>query len=144
MDSPSRKRVLFLCTGNSCRSQMAEGLVNAFLADSWHAFSAGTQPAERVHPLAIIVMQEIGINIAQHSPKHADVFKGQSFDTVITVCDHAAENCPVWLGGGKKQHVGFDDPAAFIGTPEEMIAMFRRVRDEIQAQILVWLRNFNP
>jgi arsenate reductase len=79
----------------------------------------------------------------QHSPKHADSFKGQPFDVVITVCDHAAENCPVWLGIGKKQHIGFDDPATFVGTPEETIAMFRRVRDEIQAQVLVWLRNLN-
>ncbi|MBI5931045.1 MAG: arsenate reductase ArsC [Chloroflexi bacterium] len=140
----AKKTVLFLCTGNSCRSQMAEGLVNGFLGESWQAFSAGTNPAIQVHPLAIQVMHEIGLDISQHTPKQADYFMGQAFDVVITVCDDAAENCPIWLGQGRKQHIGFDDPAAFVGTPEETLVAFRQVRDSIQEQISQWLRNFNP
>lgn len=140
----SPKTVLFLCTGNSCRSQMAEGLVNGFLSESWQAFSAGTHPASHVHPLAIQVMGEIGLDISGHTPKHADDFKGQTFDVVITVCDNAAATCPIWLGKGHKQHIGFEDPAAFVGSPEDTLAVFRRVRDEIQDQVLQWLKNFNP
>lgn len=140
----SPKTVLFLCTGNSCRSQMAEGLVNGYLRGAWEAFSAGTNPASQVHPLAIQVMGEIGLDISQNIPKHTDAFKGQPFDVVITVCDNAAENCPIWLGKGHRQHLGFDDPAAFVGSPENTVAVFRRVRDEIQEQVLQWLKNFNP
>ncbi len=144
MMATSPKTVLFLCTGNSCRSQMAEGLVNGLLSESWQAFSAGTNPAAKVHSLAIQVMDELGLDISRHAPKHTDDFRGQTFDVVITVCDNAAEHCPVWLGQGHRQHIGFDDPAAFIGSPEDTMIVFRRVRDEIQNQVLQWLRNFNP
>lgn len=140
----SKKTVLFLCTGNSCRSQMAEGLVNGLLSESWQAFSAGTQPASQVHPLAVQVMREIDLDISMLSPKQADVFRGHDFDIVITVCDSAAENCPVWLGKGRRHHIGFDDPAAFVGTQEETLAVFRRVRNEIQDRVLGWLKDFKP
>lgn len=135
------KKVLFLCTGNSCRSQMAEALVNARLGDQWRAFSAGTQPSGYVHPLAINALDEIGI---QHSgkSKHADTFRDIGFDLVITVCDAAAEQCPVWLGRGTKQHIGFVDPAEATGTEEEKMAVFRQVRDEIEEQIVAFLQIF--
>ncbi len=123
------KKVLFLCTGNSCRSQMAEAIVNARLGERWQAVSAGTKPAGYTHPKAIAALAEIGIPHAGRS-KHADEFQGQDFDLVITVCDSAAEECPVWLGKGKKVHHSFFDPA----TTDDMDD-FRRVRDEI-AQII--------
>jgi arsenate reductase len=125
-----KKRVLFLCTGNSCRSQLAEALVEARLGESWEAFSAGIRPAGYVHPLAIQVLKEIGIEHAGRS-KSMDEFRGQPFDLVVTVCDDAAENCPVWLGQGKRAHVGFPDPA-ISGD----IADFRQVRDDIASQIV--------
>jgi arsenate reductase len=127
-----RRKVLFLCTGNSCRSQMAEGLVNHHLGDRLKAYSAGTQPAGYVHPLAVRVMDELGIDISQHRSKPADAFYGLSFDEVITVCDDAAENCPVWLGDGRKEHISFQDPAQATGSHAERLAEFRRVRDEIR------------
>jgi arsenate reductase len=139
MSEQPLKTALILCTGNSCRSQMAEGLVNAFLGEYWLAASAGTAPATQTHPLAIEVRCEIGLDISAQFPKSVDSLRGQEYDVVMTVCDHAAENCPVWLGGGIKHHIGFDDPAAFRGTPEETLAVFRRVRDEIRAQLLPWL-----
>ncbi len=123
------KKVLFLCTGNSCRSQMAEAIVNDRLGDQWQAVSAGTKPAGTTHPKAIAALAEIGIPHAGRS-KHADEFQGQDFDLVITVCDSAAEECPVWLGRGKKVHHSFFDPA----TTDDMDD-FRRVRDDI-AQII--------
>lgn len=119
------KKVLFLCTGNSCRSQMAEAIVNAHFTDHWEAVSAGTRPAGYTHPKAIAALAEIGIQHAGRS-KHADEFQGVAFDLVVTVCDSAAEDCPVWLGKGKKVHHSFFDPA----TADDM-ADFRRVRDEI-------------
>jgi arsenate reductase len=131
-----RKQVLFLCTGNSARSQMAEGLVNHHLGDEWQAHSAGTQPAGTVHPLAVQVMSEQGIDISrQHSKPVAD-FQGEAFDLVVTVCDAAAEDCPVWLGSGRKVHVGFRDPAQVTGSDEERLAVFRRVRDGMRQQLL--------
>ncbi len=123
------KKVLFLCTGNSCRSQMAEAIVNARLGDEWQAVSAGTKPAGYTHPKAIAALAEIGIQ-HQGRSKQADEFFGQEFDLVVTVCDSAAEDCPVWLGKGKKVHHSFFDPA----TTDDM-ADFRRVRDEI-AQVI--------
>ena len=96
----AKKNVLVLCTGNSARSQMAEGIINHLLAGSWRAVSAGTKPAGYVHPLAIYVMSELGIDIAGHHSKSTDEFRGQRFDQIITVCDNAAEDCPIWLGGG--------------------------------------------
>jgi arsenate reductase len=104
-----KSRVLFLCTGNSARSQMAEGLVNHFLAETWEAFSAGTKPSGYVHPLAIQVMVELGINLSAQRSKSTDEFRGVAFDRVIMVCDHAARNCPAWLGQGIVKHIGFPD-----------------------------------
>ncbi len=134
-----RRRVLFLCTGNSCRSQMAEGLVNHFLGDEWQAYSAGTNPAGYVHPLAVRVMAELGVDISAQQSRSADEFRGTDFDLVVTVCDDAAENCPVWLGKGRKVHIGFQDPARATGSDEERLALFRRVRDEIHRKIFALL-----
>ena len=137
----TEKKILFLCTGNSCRSQMAEAIVNARLGDQWRAFSAGTQPSGYIHPLALKVLAEIGIHHLGGS-KHADMLKDVGFDLVITVCDDAAESCPVWLGRGSKQHIGFIDPAEAAGTEEEKMAVFRKVRDEITEQIPAYLETF--
>ena len=134
-----RRQVLFLCTGNSCRSQMAEGLVNHYLSDEWRALSAGTKPAGYVHPMAIQVMGELGIDLSQQTSKSVDVFRRSAPDLVITVCSEADENCPVWLGKGPKVHIGFDDPAKAIGSEEERLAVFRRVRDEIRKQLIHYL-----
>lgn len=129
-----KRKVLFLCTGNSCRSQMAEAIVNARLGDAWEAFSAGIRPAGVVHPLALAALAEIDI---QHTgrAKHADEFRGVPFDLVVTVCDDAAENCPVWLGQGQRVHLGFPDPAKATGTEAEMMIVFRQVRDAIAHQL---------
>jgi arsenate reductase len=135
------KKVLILCTGNSCRSQMAEGLINARLAPGFEAVSAGTKPSGYVHPKAIEVMNESGIDLSQNLSKSTDEFRGQYFDYVITVCDSAKENCPVWLDkAGLKTHIGFDDPAEATGTNAEITAEFRRIRDEISDQVLRFLR----
>ncbi|MFZ5916207.1 MAG: arsenate reductase ArsC [Chloroflexota bacterium] len=135
----SRRQVLFLCTGNSCRSQMAEGLVNHFLGDEWQAHSAGTAPAGYVHPLAIQVMAELGIDISAQRSKSTDEFRATEFDTVVTVCDAAAENCPIWLGRGHREHIGFLDPAQAGGSQAERLAVFRQVRDEIRQRVLGYL-----
>lgn len=129
-----KRKVLFLCTANSCRSQMAEAIVNARLGNRWEAFSAGTQPAGYVHPLAIQVLGEIGINHGGTS-KPADQFFQTAFDLVVTVCDDAAENCPVWLGRGRRVHLGFPDPAKAQGSGEEILAAFRAVRDNMLVKI---------
>jgi arsenate reductase len=139
---PERK-VMFLCTGNSCRSQMAEGLVNHFLDGEWKAYSAGTNPAGYVHPMAIRVMSELGIDISGQRSKSAAQFREYEFDTVVTVCDDAAQNCPVWIGSGGRLHVGFEDPARATGSEEERLAVFRRVRDDIRWHILALLENLN-
>ncbi len=119
---------------------MAEGLINAQLADRFEAFSAGTRPAGYVHPQAIAALREIGIDIAGHRSKSADEFKGEPFDVVITVCDDAAENCPVWLGRGQRVHLGFPDPAA--APPDQQAQQFRAVRDAIQDRVLNYLRSW--
>jgi len=119
------KRVLFLCAGNSCRSQMAEAIVNARLGDAWQAVSAGTKPTGYVHPKAIAALAEIGIQHEGRS-KQADEFRNMDFDIVVTVCDSAAEDCPVWLGKGKRTHHSFFDPAKTDNLDD-----FRRVRDEL-------------
>ncbi len=130
-------RVLILCTGNSCRSQMAEGLLKQ-MYPQWDIFSAGTAPAQQVHPLAVEVMQELGIDISGHYPKLVDKFINQSFDYVLTVCDSARESCPVFTGEVKHRlHKDFFDPAQATGTKEEKLKVFRQVRDEISN----WLKN---
>ncbi len=134
-----RRRVLFLCTGNSCRSQLAEALINHDLGETWEAVSAGTRPAGYVHPNALRALSEIGITFTGRS-KSVDEFRGQAFDAVITVCDSAAEDCPVWLGQGRRQHISFPDPAKAAGTDEEVMAVFRQVRDDIRTQIEAALR----
>jgi arsenate reductase len=136
----SKKRVLFLCTGNSARSQMAEGLVNYFLGAEWEAYSAGTHPVGYVHPLAIQAMHELGIDISGHRSKPADEFRNTPFDLVVTVCDDAAENCPLWLGPGQVVHIGFPDPAQATGSNAELLEVFRRVRDAIRQQVLEYLQ----
>lgn len=126
----TKARVLFLCTGNSCRSQMAEAIINDRLGDNWQAFSAGTLPTGHVHPLAIQVLEEISIHHTGRS-KSVSEFEGTSFDKVITVCDRAAEECPIWLGSGVRLHISFPDPAQVTGTPDAVLSAFRAVRDEI-------------
>lgn len=130
MDREMKRRVLFLCTANSSRSQMAEGIVNHFLGDRLEAFSAGTQTSF-VNPTAIEVMKEIGVNISHHRSKNLSEFDGQTFDFVITLCGDANETCPLYIGGTKKTHIGFDDPAKATGSPEDILREFRRVRDGI-------------
>jgi arsenate reductase len=136
-------RVLFLCTENACRSQMAEGLVNHFLAGKVKAFSAGVRPS-RVNALAIQVMAELGIDISEHRSKSVDDLKGQEFDLVVTVCDQAREACPFFPGPTAKLHLGFPDPAKATGTDAEILAAFRQVRDEMREQILLLLEQRIP
>ena len=126
-----KKRVLILCTGNSARSQMAEGLLEHDAGDRFEVESAGTKPG-RVRPEAIAVMKELGIDISSHRSKHVNEFQGQSFDYVLTVCDNAKESCPVFPGQAKRIHNAFEDPAALQGTEGERLALFRRVRNEIR------------
>jgi arsenate reductase len=129
------QRILILCTGNSCRSQMAEGFLRA-LDSRLEVHSAGTHPASSISSRAIQVMKEIGIDISGGFPKAVDRYTHESFDYVITVCDHARESCPVFTGTvGTRLHIGFDDPATANGTPEEVLQVFRRVRDEIKEQV---------
>jgi len=130
----SQRKVLFLCTGNSCRSQMAEAIVNARLGDAWAAYSAGTQPAGFVHPLALQVLREIGIE-HQGRSKSVDEFRQMPFDLVVSVCDSAAEECPIWLGKGNRVHRSFPDPAKVEGTDRQVLSVFRAVRDDIAVQV---------
>ena len=127
-----QKKILILCTGNSCRSQMAEGFLKSF--DSYlEVYSAGTNPSNQVHPKAILVMKEVGIDLSKNYPKIVDQFLDESFNYVITVCDNAKETCPVFVGKvGKQLHIGFEDPADAKGTEEEILSEFRRIRDEIK------------
>ena len=134
-----KKRVLILCTGNSCRSQMAEGFINHALGGTWQAESAGTQPSGHVHPMAVKVMAEIGIDISGAKSKSVDLFLGTPFDEVITVCDEAREICPVWPGQGHRSHIRFEDPAQATGSEAQRLAVFRRVRDEIHEQVVGFL-----
>jgi arsenate reductase len=137
-----KKKVLFLCTGNSSRSQMAEAIVNARLGNEWEAFSAGTKPAGFVHPKALAVLAEIGIRHKGRA-KSADEFRGMDFDLVVTVCDSAAEECPVWLGKGKRLHHHFPDPAKAKGTDDEVLQVFRGVRTELENEITKLLAQYN-
>ncbi|MDQ3621512.1 MAG: arsenate reductase ArsC [Verrucomicrobiota bacterium] len=129
MDKPL---VLILCTGNSCRSHLAEGILRAAAGDAIRVASAGSKPAGYVHRLAIKAMQEIGIDISAHRSKHFGEFLNQSVETVITVCGNADQACPMFPGQVNRHHWGFDDPAHAAGTEEEQFAVFRRVRDEIR------------
>ena len=126
------KRILILCTGNSCRSQMAEGFLKSFDPEL-EVYSAGTSPSGRVHPKAVRVIREIGIDISDGYPQHVDEFTTMDFDFVITVCGDAKESCPTFSGKVNQQlHIGFDDPAEATGSEDEIVAVFRRVRDEIK------------
>ena len=129
-----KQSILVLCTGNSCRSQMAEGFLRSFDPEL-DVQSAGTVPASEVHPLAVQVMREKGIDLSANRPKKVDEFLARPFDYVITVCDGAKESCPLFTGNVKhRMHIGFDDPAAATGSGDEVLALFRRVRDEIEAR----------
>lgn len=136
------KKVLFLCTGNSCRSQMAEAIVNSQPSARWQAFSAGTKPTGYVHPTAKEVLSEIDIHHFGTS-KSISEFADQQFDLVVTVCDSAAEECPTWLRPGKLVHMSFPDPAKTTGNDEHVIAKFREVRDAIAVQIPELLKSIN-
>jgi len=129
MNNPS---ILILCTGNSCRSHLAEGILREAAGDLLAVHSAGSKPAGYVHPLGIQVMKEIGIDISAHHSKHMNDFMGQDIETVITVCGNADQACPMFPGQLNRHHWGFDDPAHATGTEEEKLAVFRRVRDEIR------------
>ncbi len=129
----AKTRILFICTHNAARSQMAEGLVNGILADSYEARSAGTKPG-RIHPMAIRAMAEIGIDISHQRSKHLVEFKGQDFDYVVTLCSDAEEICP-FFPGKEHFHHSFSDPGDVEGSDQEVLAQFRRTRDEIRAWI---------
>lgn len=136
-------KILILCTGNSCRSQMAEAFLRWFDADL-EVYSAGTAPSSSVHPLARRVMDEIGIDLNDAIPKDIKRYLDQPFDYVITVCDHARETCPVFTGDVKHQlHIGFEDPAEATGTVEEKLAVFRLVRDEIREEFGKFYKGLN-
>lgn len=134
-------RVLILCTGNSCRSQMAEALWESLGKGEWQAESAGSKPSGYVHPLAIRAMSELDIDISAGTSKPLDQFRNEPFDLVITVCDNAQESCPVFPGATETLHWPFDDPADATGTEDEQMVVFRRVRDEIKHRIESYLRD---
>jgi len=133
-------KVLFLCTGNSCRSQMAEGLLRHYADDSMTAASAGTRPAG-LNPLAIEAMHEVEVDISRQRSKHVDTLRDEPFDYVITVCDHARANCPLFPGSAVTLHWGLDDPAEAEGSGEEKMAVFRRVRDEIATLVREFVKS---
>jgi arsenate reductase (thioredoxin) len=130
-----KQRILFLCTHNSCRSQMAEGLANHFLGDRFQAFSAGTE-ATQVYPLAIKVLAELGIDISGQRSKTLDEFSADSFEYVVTLCDDANDKCPLFFGGGRRIHQGFEDPSRLNGSEDELLPEFRRMRDEIRTWVI--------
>ena len=130
-----KKKVLFLCTSNSARSQMAEGLLKYLAGDRFEVFSAGVKPTQ-VNPFAIKVMVELGINISNHMSKSVEEFLGQEFDYIITVCDNAKESCPVFPGKYQKVHWSLKDPAEARGKEEEKLKVFRKIRDQIKENIL--------
>jgi arsenate reductase len=140
MTTTTRKRVLVLCTGNSARSQMAEGLLRNMAGDRFEVFSAGTRPAG-LNPMAVAAMGEIGMDISRHHSKSVEEFSRQSFDYVITVCDSANESCPIFPGVAQRLHYSFQDPAAAQGSAEEQMAVFRRVRDQIGERLREFLCN---
>lgn len=126
-------KILILCTGNSCRSHLAEGILRAESRGQFEVVSAGSKPSGYVHPLAVRVMQEIGIDLSAHTSKHMDLFLADKIETVITVCGNADQACPIYPGQLNRHHWPFEDPAHATGTEEEKLAVFRRVRDEIRA-----------
>ncbi|MFN3323880.1 MAG: arsenate reductase ArsC [Bryobacteraceae bacterium] len=132
------KTVLILCTGNSARSQMAEGIFRQLGGDRFEVFSAGTRPTA-VRPEAIAAMREVGIDLSGHWSKSVDEFAGREFDYIITVCDNARESCPVFPGNGERLHWPFEDPAAVEGSEDERLAAFRKVRNQIEARIRAFL-----
>jgi arsenate reductase (thioredoxin) len=132
MTTSSKPLVLILCTGNSCRSHMAEGILRSVAGDVLNVHSAGSNPSGYVHPLAIKVMSEIGVDISQQRSKHLNEFLNQPVETVITVCDNANQACPVFPGQVNRHHWAFEDPAHATGTAEEKLAVFRRARDDIR------------
>jgi len=136
-------KILILCTGNSCRSQMAKGFLKSFDSEL-EVYSAGTEPADRVNPNTIAVMREIGIDLSGNSPKSVSQYLQENFDYVITVCGGAKETCPVFSGNVKNRlHIGFDDPANATGSPEEILKLYRCVRDEIKEQFYeIYIRKF--
>ena len=136
-----KRKVLFLCTGNSCRSQMAEAIVNARLGETWEAVSAGIKPTGYVHPKALAALAEIGIQHTGRS-KPVDEFRDAAFDLVVTVCDSAAEECPVWLGKGKRIHLNFPDPAKAEGTDDEIMQVFRVLCDDIGREVVKLLSQY--
>jgi arsenate reductase len=139
----TRRRVLVLCTHNSARSQMAEGLLRALAPDRFEVASAGTE-ATRVHPLAIRVMDELGIDLRGHRSKTVETLLGEPWDVVITVCDSANERCPVFPGPTTRLHWSFEDPSAATGSEDERLAVFRRVRDAIDARLRGWIAERVP
>lgn len=132
MSQPAKPTILVLCTGNSCRSHMGEGILRRALEDNFNVQSAGSKPAGYVHPLAIKVMSEIGIDISGHRSKHLEEFLGSAVQTVITVCGNADQACPVFPGQVNRYHWGFFDPARATGSDEEQLKIFRQVRDEMR------------
>lgn len=136
-------RILVLCTGNSCRSQMAEGFLRKLLSKEDEVFSAGLEP-QGVNPRAVQVMSEIGIDISSHTSNNIQEFITDTFDYVITVCDNAAANCPIFPGEGKKIHLPFEDPAHASGTDEEILNEFRKIRDLIDKTVSAWILSLNP
>ena len=136
----NKPAILVLCTGNSCRSQMAEGFLRDYKGDKFEIFSAGTEPKDQIHPLAIRVMQEVGIDITHQYPKPMPQFLGHQFiHHVLIVCDNANQSCPrIWPGSFSRTYMPFDDPAHFTGTEQEKLAEFRRVRDRIGEAMRNW------
>ena len=134
------KRVLFVCTGNSARSQMAEGLLRALGRGAYEAHSAGTEP-KGLNPLAVRVMREISFDISGHRSKPLDGYRGEKFDVVVTVCDRARETCPAFPNAGKTLHWSLEDPAGSRGSEDEKLAVFRRVRDEIRGRIEAFVQS---
>ena len=136
----AKPRVLFLCTGNSARSQMAEALLRHLGGNRFEAHSAGLDP-KGMNPLTVEALAEIGLDTEGQSSKNLQIYLGQTFDHVITVCDHANEKCPAWPGKTQRHHWSFEDPAAATGTHEEQLKVFRKIRDQISARIKAWLQD---
>lgn len=144
MASTTKTRVLFLCTGNSARSQMAEAFLRKYGGDRFEVYSAGLDPAKGIHPLTIKVMEERGFDMQGHYAKDIAQYLGKvHFGYLITVCDRAEQNCPIFPGMGQRLHWSFEDPVAFQGTEEEKLAKFREVRDQIEARVRAWLQELD-